>query len=353
MLSTVSSNVVLSKARAMFGKRLTDEDYDELLNCRTVADAASYLKSNTAYGTVLAGVNESDIHRGQLETLLRRKFITDSAALARYEITVGEYFSNYFIRRLEVGEILHAILLMEEGSSDEYVFYMPAYLTHHTHINLKLLSKLKNYDDLLAALSHTPYYAILKPFRPENGGQIEYSKIENSLYGYIYSRFFSIINKHTKGETKKQLLDIFNLFIDLINYSHIVRLKTAYATPPDAIKGYIFPYGTVKKRCINEMAEAETEPEVRRVMSGTLVGKRVLKTNYLDASEVAHRMNFKTCRHYIRFSTHPSVVMVSYMLLLEAEIRDIITIVEGIRYKLPPGEIRKMLVIVNYREGSD
>ena len=101
------------------------------------------------------------------------------------------------------------------------------------------------------------------------------------------------------------------------------------------------------------MAEAETEPEVRRVMSGTLVGKRVLKTNYLDASEVAHRMNFKTCRHYIRFSTHPSVVMVSYMLLLEAEIRDIITIVEGIRYKLPPGEIRKMLVIVNYREGSD
>ena len=206
---------------------------------------------------------------------------------------------------------------------------------------------------MLAALAHTPYYEILKPFKPENGERIKYSDIENSLYKYLYSMIFSIVNKYTKGETAKQLLDIFNSYMDFINYAHIVRLKTSYNADTDLIKDYIYPYGSVKKRYVNEMIAAKTEAGVRAVMSKTTVGKRIFKTNYFYAGEIAHRVIFKACRHYIRFSTHPSVVLISYMFILETEIRDIITLVEGIRYKLPPGEIKKMLVIINYREGSD
>lgn len=353
MLSALSSNVVLSKARAMYGKRLIDKNYSDLLNCRTVAEVAAYLKSNTAYDKVLAGVDAYDIHRGQLETILRRKLLTDSSSLCRYEITVGEHFSGYFIRRLEVGQILRAILLFGAGSSDEYLLYLPTYLLHHTHINLKLLGKLKNYDDLLAALAHTPYYEILKPFKPDKGEKIKYSEIENSLYKYLYTMIFSIINKYTKGETAKQLLDIFNSYIDFTNYAHIVRLKTSYNADPDLIKDYIFPYGSINKRCINEMTDAATEAGVRAAISKTAAGKRMLKTNVFYSGEIVHRMNFKTCSHYIRFSTHPSVVLISYVFILETEIRDIVTLVEGIRYKLSPGEIKKMLVIINYREGSD
>ena len=41
MLSTYSSNVILAKARAMYGRRLHTEDYRELLGCRSVGELAS------------------------------------------------------------------------------------------------------------------------------------------------------------------------------------------------------------------------------------------------------------------------------------------------------------------------
>ena len=84
MLSGLSSNAILSKARAMYGKRLTKENYNDLLNCQTVGEVASYLKSRTVYGKCLAGINESEVHRGQLEVALRQKLFDDYASLCRF-----------------------------------------------------------------------------------------------------------------------------------------------------------------------------------------------------------------------------------------------------------------------------
>lgn len=52
LLATLSSNVVLAKARTMYGRRLTEENYKDLLKCKTVREVASYLKDRTAYSKV-------------------------------------------------------------------------------------------------------------------------------------------------------------------------------------------------------------------------------------------------------------------------------------------------------------
>ena len=38
----------------------------------------------------------------------------------------------------------------------------------------------------------------------------------------------------------------------------------------------------------------------------------------------------------------------SYIFLMEIEVGDIVTIVEGIRYKLAPEEIKSMLTVVDF-----
>ena len=40
MLSSFSSNAILAKARAMYGRRLKTEDYRALLACKTVGEVA-------------------------------------------------------------------------------------------------------------------------------------------------------------------------------------------------------------------------------------------------------------------------------------------------------------------------
>lgn len=347
MLSELSSNVVLSKARAMYGKRLTLQNYNDLLACKSVSEVATYLKNNTVYGKVLSGIEETEIHRGQLEAKLKQKLLEDYASLCHYEITVGEHFSKYFIQRNEIEQILRAILLLDAGMPEEYLFNMPSYLLRHTKIHLKAFSKIKNFDDLLRALEHTEYRRILEPFRPDESGWVNYTGIESALYSYLYANMFRIIQKYTHGEAEKQLNDILKSWIDLTNYARIVRLKITYRSDPEFIKKALLPYGTFSERLLDKMIEAGSEEEITSLLGNTEIGKRALKFEHEYVGELPKRMNFRNCHHYIDFSTHPSVVLISYIVVCEAEIGDIITIVEGIRYQLATDEIRKLLIIVN------
>ena len=51
--SPYSSNVILAKARAMYGRCLTAQDFHNLLACHSVSAIASYLKTRTAYACLL------------------------------------------------------------------------------------------------------------------------------------------------------------------------------------------------------------------------------------------------------------------------------------------------------------
>ena len=95
MLSHLSSNVVSAKARAMYGRRLTARNYQEMLNCKSVTEIARYLAANTDYDKVLAGMNDREVHRGQLENRLKHKLLADSAALCRYEISISDALATY------------------------------------------------------------------------------------------------------------------------------------------------------------------------------------------------------------------------------------------------------------------
>ena len=347
MLSNLSSNVVLSKARAMYGKRLTIQNYNDLLACQSVNDVASYLKNKTAYESILSGLEDSEIHRGQLEAKLRQKLLEDYASLCHYEITVGEHFAQYFIQRNEIEQILHAILLLDAGIPQEYIFNMPSYLLHHTRINLRSFSKIKNFDDLLRAVGHTDYHRLLEPFHPGESGWINYTGIESALYTYLYSNMFRIIQKYTRGETTAQLNAILKSYISLTNFTRIARLKIYYHADPELIKKALFPYGTFSEHLLDKLIAADSEEEMTAILGTTEIGKRALKFEHEYVGELPKRMNFRNCHHYIDFSTHPSVVLISYIFTCEAEISDIITIVEGIRYRLATDEIRKLLTVVN------
>lgn len=348
MLSQFSSNVVLTKTRSIYGKHLTLQNYKDLLACKSVGEVAGYLKNHTEYASALSGIEESDVHRGQLEAHLRQKLMNDYSSLCRYEVTIGEHFSQYFIERNEIEQILRAILYLDAGMPEEYLFSLPSYFLRHTRINFRALSKIKSFDDLLKVLDRTAYRKVLEPYRPSEDNWINYTEIESTLYSGLYSDLFQIVKKHAKGDTAKQLNEILKSFIDLTNFSRIVRLKMTYHANPELIKKALLPYGSFSEQVLDQMIEAGSQEEAFSVLGTTEIGKRALIFEHDDyVGELSRRMNFHICHHYIDFSTHPSVVLLAYIFTSEAEISDIVTIVEGIRYKLPPNEIQKLLIVMN------
>lgn len=345
MLSTLSSNAILSKARAMYGKRLTGKDYQSMLGCKTVGEVAGYLKNHTSYSDMLTGVDEAAIHRGQLEMMLRQRIFYDLASLCRYELSVGERFADYILVRSEIQQILRALTLLEGEGADEYLFSLPLFLDKHTHIDLHALAKMKNYHDFLNALGHSPYRRLLEPFAPHPGEAIDITAVENALYGYLYSVVRNII-EHTRSKiAREQLNQIFTSYIDLQNYVRIVRLKKYYHANPDYIRSLQLPFGRLKESTVNEMILAESERQVTAIMKRTPLGKRSANVEYSYIDEIPLRYRFYTCEKSIRYSVYPPVVMLSYIFLTEFELSNIIHIVEGIRYGLPADDIKKLLIM--------
>ncbi len=163
MLSSLSSNVVLAKARAKYGKRLKEKDYRNLLDCKSVAEVAAYLKANTDYHDVLTGINEYDIHRGQLEVLIKQKLFYNLSSFVRYELSVGEQLADYVIARAEIEEILDALMLMSAGRQEEYSQAAPLYLAKHTKIHMEQFSSIQTYGEFLDALGSSVYRRLLAP----------------------------------------------------------------------------------------------------------------------------------------------------------------------------------------------
>lgn len=345
MLSSFSSNVILAKARAMYGRSLKTQDYQALINCHTVGEVASYLKNNTSYSEALAQVNLTDVHRSQLENALKRKLLFDFASLSRYEISVSEHFSNYLIIRSEIEQIMHALLLLSAGKPEEYLFSMPAYLDAHTVLDLKTLSHIKSYDDLLAVVAHSPYKALLMPFAPRDGN-LNLTGIENALYTHLYRYVFNTIDHHASAGAAKELRGIFNDHIDLCNFVRIVRQKLYFHAHTDTIRSSLLPFGTFSDAILSQLLEAQDYDKMEAIMLRTPVGKRYLKAGGYDfVDEIPYVAKYRSCKKDIRFSTHPSVVMISYVFLSEIEIIDIVNIIEGIRYGLPPAEIARLMAI--------
>ena len=66
------ANAIMTKCRAIYGNMLSPAQYDELLRKQSVQEIAAFLKEKTSYAPALAGVQESTVHRGQLESLLHK-----------------------------------------------------------------------------------------------------------------------------------------------------------------------------------------------------------------------------------------------------------------------------------------
>lgn len=342
---STTSYAVLTKARAKFGKRLTEKDYNSLLACQSVAEVMSYLKSYTHYSEALRDINERDIHRGRLEALLRQNLFYEFSSLCRYDMGIGTGFSDYIIQTVEVEQIVRFLVLMHSNSTDKFIYQFPSYFLKQTSIDINRLANVTNYDEFLNVLSNSHYYEILNKFKPDEKGRVEISKLENKLNEFIFGNVYKAITKHTKGKEQQELMSLFQTIIDYNIFSRILRLKKYYNLSPEAIKENLFTdFCSINLNVVDMMCQAESSAEVFSIMQSTHTGKLIDKIGYVYASDITPRVKYRIAKNNMHFSNNPSVVSISYMFVAETELMNVISLIEGIRYKLDTKTIQSMLI---------
>lgn len=347
MLSSMASGAILSKTRAMFGKRLTVADFEALAQKRDVSSAAACLGSFEAYKSSFDGVNVNGIHRLELEILLRQRHYTGFEALCRYELSIGEKFSNYLLLSTEIELIMETLSrVMSPRIEESVVLGASPYLDRRLKLDFIAMGKAQTYDELLEAIKDSVFYAPLKQLKWNPSADI--ITYENALLSEFYRRIFRIIDEGLSGKDRETLRDMFVSRIDLENLVRVVRFKDYYqSAAPERIRASLIPHGNMTGNIAARLAECADSGAVLALAAGMkpFRGKLRELEHCHRIDELPDRYIMKWSLHEIYFSPHPPVVMISYLNLSELETANIIKIIEGIRYGLQPSQIMELLIL--------
>ncbi len=333
----------MAKSRAIYGKRLRKQDYDNLLNCKNINELVSYLKTRTVYSATFETAN-SEMSAFQVEELLRIDTLKDFQKISRYEISSGEDFYKYFIMKNDVQQILRFLHFLIIGRPEEYLKVMPPFLNEQTNVDLIKLAAASGFDEMLKVLKGTGYDAALKPFKPVYQNPESYVKMECSLNKILWKAEYDIVKKYS-GSQRAEIEEILTYENDMENLVRIYRLKRLANTDKTVIRDYLNLYFThFTDKDIELMLEKSTAREMLQQATESHYKKDFAQTDFLTLEDFTQRVIYKKLHREIRYSTNPVAVMICYFFLKQNEVNNIIHIAEGIRSRISAEAIEQVLI---------
>lgn len=334
-----------AKAKAMYGERLRPEEYQTLLQKKSVAEVASYLKNETYFRDILAGINEKSIHRGQLETLLRQGLFARFSALMRYTTATTTGFYRYGIIENEIHEILNCIQTFENNDKVMFIAKLPVYIEKETTFKLSDLAKAHSFSELMDVLKNTDYEKVLRPFCTASIDEFDYAACESALRNYYFDTVLKMIKKGFTGRQRKDIEEIFLTQVELENVTKIYRLKKYFNATVDHINELVSPIHIhFTKADLKYLIEQCSADEMIAYIEKTQYGKYFQSHRFVDIENFTKNIMFNINKHYLCFHSNSDIVLLAYMTLSEMEVQNLVDIIEGIRYKIAPEKIQRLLI---------
>lgn len=348
MGNTQAYNAILAKARAMYGRRLTAQNYQDLLTCRDLPELINYLKSRTPYINALQETNSLITRRAQLEALLKQNLFERYATLCRYEMTIGHEFYRYFIMYSEIQQIRTRLQELHSCETGVALHSMPAFIQKHSKLNLNAIAQAQDIKMLVWALEGTAYAKVLaatveKPgFSLEANGLLE---LEAALERYVYDELEQITTKTMKGKQQKEMLYLLRRQSDLKAIADIYRLKDVLHADAAFIKKRVcIDVSNMSEKQWLYLMDAASAKDVLHRLVETPYANELYGTSFNYIEEGVRKVDFAWHLKQLRFSTNPTVVLFCYVFLAENELTNVIHIIEAVRYSLTPDQIGQMLV---------
>lgn len=334
-----------TKIKALEGKLLSKDDYRNLIAAGSVKEIAGYLKDNTAYFKVLKDVNVSNLQVDQLELFLKKYIVGQYEKLIHH--FTDEYrklFRTLFIR-YEIEDLKLYLRAVNREEDLAAVKKLIVYSGSYSMINYETLSTSKNLQELIDNLSETIYYNALKAYVNEDS-QRRMFYMSMSL-DRLYFKLLSEQIEKLSREDRNILKELLGKNVDLLNLQWIYRGLKFYRLSPEELVNYTMHYGYyLNYKRIKELCYTKNEDEL---ISKMIDSKYGFLFDNRDTLEVFMERRIERYLYFLFLDYRKREKMniiesVVFMHLMEYEMRDIISIVEAVRYGMDKEDIKKFLV---------
>lgn len=343
----MSDGAIAAKARAMFGNRLKEEDYMRLLQKKSVSELAYTLKHDTYFAETLAGINEKAVHREALETLLKMDVFTRLKKMLLYADDEQAGFIYATVMNAEEQLILMCIRSFSddnEHSRHDLIQRMPIYVEKYLSFPIQKLSEVTDFVELLELLKGTRYETIIRRYQNVNLSEVDYIGLEHDLRMCYYDVVLQLVSQVHAGSASDEMKKDTLTRVELDNISIIYRLKKYFSGKPEDIKKLMTPqYARFTAKELNAMIDECTADEVIEQLQKKYAAY-ISNVRFTSIEHYTQVIRFRMNHHFIEYYTEPSLVLLSYLMISEMEIDNVINIIEGVRYHINPERIRSLLV---------
>ncbi len=338
---------VNAKLKALSSNMLKEKDFQNLIELNSVQEAFNYLYNNTYYQEYLEEFSGQEIHRRQLELKLKKSIVLSEDFLKKYLSSdlknfVEKYFKKFEIEDLKI--ILRTILLENE---DDYLSDNLIYINRNKKIDFNNLIQASSYSELQEVLKELDYADVLDEFAEQYQKNKNLFQIEMALDFNWFSQLNKLAAK-LSNQDQKYFDEIIGTHIDLLNIQWIYRIKKYYNLSSGEILNYIIPFHfKIKREELQNMSQVNNaEDLLEHILYGPY--QELLENAIKGVNNIFERFFLNYIYRKLKQIKSKSFFSISnilaYLYIREYELRDIITIIEGIRYSLPDERIKNFLI---------
>lgn len=336
---------VYAKVKALYGKRLKQEDYDALTRCNTVLEIATYLKEHTCYCEIFNKIDILSLHRSDLEIILRNEYESEYTRFFRFIDKKDIEFIKLFESRMNINEILKFLLLFNNGRQEKYQCTLPEKFLENYQIAYDKLRSAETYEAFLEIVKPSIYYDLFVQAAPQKDGRVDIPLLESALNTAYYNYLFAYIKKERQKDARKNIDVLLKAEIDLLNIIRILRLKRYYKIPKDECLVYMisnhYQFG---KDLAGEMLDAPDFEAALSVLDKTPYGTLFQNEPEAIWDQKVQRYEYRINKKIIQISPPSIYSIISYLNLKEIEIHNLVNIIEGVRYHMPKEQIENYLI---------
>ncbi len=343
---SASYYAISAKVHALYGKRMTEEDYHQLMERQSIQEAAVFLQTHPGYRTALSGINPITAHRDDLESALRSAYVDEYQKLFSFMNMADKELMRFSMYRAEQSAILATMRHLTSTARLDPVAIWADYFHDNSRLDLASLQDARNFSDIVHAAEHTIYGSTLVQIQATAPDALTSTFVDSMMQATFYARLYRHISRNYKGDTAKILRQSVNHTTDLLNLIQFLRLKRNFSSEDIRRYSFSLPWSSrVTKEYVQQLlSSADYETAFRMIQDGPYCNIfRSITPTGVEAYYYTWQYTF--AKQQLRAASPTVYTPFAYLTLKEIELRNIISIIECIRYGGRPADFVTLIGI--------
>ncbi len=328
---------VATKVKAMYEKRLRPEDFLKMSSMKKVSDVVDFLKSHPGWKAAIPD-GFTELRRGTLEAALRKYTLQEYFRIVRFLPRDDHFILHHYVMQAEMEQIMTFMRYARAGRASEYEANLPAVFARHSRIDFTALSKAVTYEDFLQAVRRAKFHDALQRLVPEEGGFPSYTAIEAVVRGNFFRTQMTYIDRHYSGRMHDTLKEAIGVQIDMININTIMRIRRFKENDQDYLS-FILPVRyRLRPAFLQQLHAVKGDEEALHLLQQSSYGKFFSSHSFTYMEEYYYQFLFEFNTRHMNEGIPSVYTPVAYLSLRDVELKNLINVIEFVRYGISPSQ---------------